>query len=205
MAEIQVAVLELIEKIVDKNNPKMELNYALFDFTNNEIIATDTRRLLKYYINISKDNESYDSLIVHKSTLSRVISAASKHQGIEFSNGQFISEYDSISPVLKENFVYVNTKTLIEDTKKYTKYNIQELDLLIFQLHNLGVHFNLYYLEAIKAFDLEYNDYLSYNIYVDSPKTPFAIEAVNQEGTLVYDYLVMPILMDLEDEEVNDD
>lgn len=190
MQKLNKKDLQFIKAVVDKNNPKDELNFAHFDCVNNVVYATDTRTLLKFYCDLSALGTG--KVLAHKQTLEAVCKIASgKKNTLEFANKIAIVGKTKIS---LDNFRDdAKTQNFANIGDKSGAYPFQcEPHKITFEVFKKGVLFNDYYMNAL----IKHSDGagLKYNVFITSQNEPFIIEARNEENEIVFDYTIMPII-----------
>jgi len=102
---------QLIEKYVDRNNPKVELNYAYVDFDNKCICATDTKMVIKVHLTDEEITNCKGVFFVHKKLLRTIISMCAKD-----------TDY-----VFEDNFIKLENNKIYLDTANSDRYKFPDL------------------------------------------------------------------------------
>lgn len=194
MIQLNKKDLEFVKACVDKGNPKDELNYAHFDCENNVIYATDTRRLLKFYCDLSGLGGVVErrKILAHKEVIESVCKMAKgKKNEVQLLNGFAVV---GKSRVALQNFV---EEPKVQNFKLFgSKSNANvfqcEPQIITFEVFKRGVLFNDFYLNALIKHSSGAG--LKYNVYISSAKEPLIIEGINSDNEIVFDYVIMPIV-----------
>jgi hypothetical protein len=185
--------LEFISDVVDKGNPKEELNFATFDCANNVVYATDTKRLLKFYCDLKNlGNVIAPKILTHKETLKMVckISKGKKNtitleSGFAIVGKTKVNLQNFTDEAKVQNYKNIGTKSGANSFQC-------EPEKITFEVFKRGVLFNDYYLNALIKHSSGAG--LKYNVYIFSQKEPLIIEALNEDNEIVFDYVIMPII-----------
>lgn len=117
--------LEFLTKFLGTNNPKFELNFALVDFDNRTITATDTKTLAIVHIPFTDVENCKGTHLVHKKVLKVMEALATKDLDYKFKDDCLILEgikisLDNYYHPIGNPFRYPDISKVLE-----TKFNFQ--------------------------------------------------------------------------------
>jgi len=141
-------IVKIMKPFVDKNNPKIELNYIFYDSKNKRLIATDTKRLLiiekdlgneDLYIDIHNKNECSNRVVIEDGFI------ACKNDMFKFPNVEYIlKQKDNVYHIKSNELtladIVFNTGSLIE-INPLIKWN-KKYDTLDVKTENAYIMFN---------------------------------------------------------------
>ena len=217
--EIKIDKIEFIKSLkkitpdIDNNNPKIELNGALFDNNENKLnlVATDTKRLGIAQIE-SKNKEEF-KIIVPKKAVSEIQKITFDDTKIYFDQNYLILKSNNLKFFTKLiNGNYPDYKKVIPNIKEYEiKLNRSELISEIKKINILSENIKLTFkkdgilIEALSEEAIEAKSFIEKEIDIDSEfyfgaNSRFILDFLNnatsEEITLIFNDKDLPFMLE---------
>ena len=146
--------LSIIADAVDSKNPKRELNFAYIDFDRMCIASTNTRKLVKYFLNTDEVERCSGVHYLHKKVLKLIISLCAKEIEYKFVKNHIVIDDVKISlntNDIEEKFNYPNIDVILNKRfeDEYITDNIRFID---FDLTHRNTHINSDALKTLQEF-----------------------------------------------------
>jgi len=147
-------IVKIMKPFVEKNNPKIELNYIYYDSVNKRLIATDTRRLLiiekdlgeeDLYIDVYNRNDCINKVVIEDGFI------ACKSDDFKYPNiDKIIPQYQTrllvdnknitLADVIFNTGSIININPLIKWNKKYDVLNVESDNInIIYDSENMPI------------------------------------------------------------------
>lgn len=159
-------IIKFLSKFIDKDNPKLELNYAYVDFDNRKIVATNTRMLVEINIPFDMMENCSGTYFLNKKVLKAMESMADKETDYEFEDNSIIMYHEKVSvdtvcSEYTDSWQFPNYEKILNDTKYDDSFQTENISQLDFELSKLDVFINGSYLNYI----IELDDIPNYEIF----------------------------------------
>ena len=196
-SHISKELLEFISSIPDEYHPKLSLNFINFDFENNRISATDTRRLIIAYVDFPTNCKgaalANPKLIQAMASLRNNISKQSfSFKDNQLTYGEKIKL--NLDNILEINSNYPDTPKIIEGVKKKRRGLSIHGGNALYEIHRKGIFINEDYLKDVREFMIKSNEDYTFYLHLNGADSPLCIECIDKKKNIIFDYVVMPIV-----------
>ena len=183
-------LLKLMHAFIDTNNPKRELNFALVDFDDRIIVATDSRRIIK--VNIPHDNiqNCHGKHLVHKKIISAMEKLADKDGDYSFQNNNIVIDGNKVSIDAYLHEFHYPDHDRIFGVKTDDSFTLDHLNQIDFELTHLNCHINNSYIVPLKAYGAESGFSVWYRSQTIDNAGIVRIQH-NDENHIVFDAIIM--------------
>jgi hypothetical protein len=188
-------LLTLISTFVDSKNPKLELNYALVDFENNVVVATDTRRIIKANLGDVHVEGCSGTHLVHKKILGAICTMSTNDTVYSFMDNCIV--LDGFTSISLSNanfeFKYPNFNDIL-DTQFDDVITLGSLEFVDFELTHLDTHINVTHLFPAIEHSQSNDFHVHYKKQTQGEQGKAKIVAFSDDGEIIYQALYMGVL-----------
>ena len=146
--------LQIIVDAIDNKNPKRELNFAYIDFNRMCIIATNTRKVVKYFLRADEVAGCKGVHYLHKKILKAIIPLCAKDVEYKFEHNHIVIDGVKVklnTNAIEDKFEYPNMDKVFA-TMYENEFVTDSINFIDFDLTHQNTHINSDMFKALQEF-----------------------------------------------------